>query len=397
MYFLLLILIISISALVIASLSLASISGRCDYYSPPKHTQNISKFDNSISNLEMFCVYHKKYHVREDTFYFTFFGVNEVYSKEKTRNNILEYELDRYNPFLQKRGYMETSVYLHVYWNNLHKGKDMVGFSQYDMKHNQIYDNLDKKTIYLLNTNQPIVKNSKWNSQMFPKIRNLDFLIKSYNKHFEKNYSIKELENQPLSLWQTNIYPVKIYEKLCGWLEKLVDEIYPWSNQPPYETHFGSIGGYTERALSIFNAFEIYEGAPYSNLDIIHGVDAEEKLQYNHKSFLNNYSMDVHCRIVEKSSDKKNYFLVGKEHKNNSIIKANNDGVTQFYYIDEKGNKSKPLMLLGNSSNNEFKWKYNILACNLDDYEIYYQKVDERIYNITFKGAGAGIPKDIII
>ena len=36
--------------------------------------------------------------------------------------------------------------------------------------------------------------------------------------------------------------------------KKLVDEIYPWSNQPPYETHFGSIGGYTERALAIFNA-----------------------------------------------------------------------------------------------------------------------------------------------
>jgi hypothetical protein len=72
---------------------------------------------------------------------------------------------------------------------------------------------------------------------------------------------------------------------LCSWLEKLVDEIYPWSNQPPYETHFGSVGGYTERALSIFNAFEIYEGAPYSNLDITHGVGADVKEQYNEKSF----------------------------------------------------------------------------------------------------------------
>ncbi len=53
------------------------------------------------------------------------------------------------------------------------------------------------------------------------------------------NITIKII--QPLSLWQTNIYPVKTYEKLCSWLEVLVDEIYPWSN----ETHFGSIGGYT--------------------------------------------------------------------------------------------------------------------------------------------------------
>ena len=88
-----------------------------------------------------------------------------------------------------------------------------IGFSQYDMKHNKIYNNLDKKTIYLLNQNRPIVKNGKWNSLMFPKIRNLDFLIKSYNAHFNKKYTMKELENKPLSLWQTNIYPVKIYEK----------------------------------------------------------------------------------------------------------------------------------------------------------------------------------------
>ena len=36
-------------------------------------------FNNLNSNLEMFCVYHKKYYFREDNFYFTFFGVNEVY------------------------------------------------------------------------------------------------------------------------------------------------------------------------------------------------------------------------------------------------------------------------------------------------------------------------------
>ena len=260
--------------------------------------------DNLKSNLEMFCVYHRKYDFRKDNFNFTFFGVNEVYPKEKTPNNILEYELDKYNPFLQKRGYMETSAYLHVYWNNLYKNKDMIGFSQYGMKHDQIYDHLDKKTLYLLNTNKAIVKNGKWNSLMFPKIHNLDFLIKSYNCHFNKSYTIKELENQPLSLWQTNIYPVKIYEKLCGWLEKLVDEIYPWSNQPPYETHFGSIGGYTERALAIFNAFEIYEGISYSNLNIKHRVSAEEKKQSNKNSFLNNYSQDINTKYIDNITGK---------------------------------------------------------------------------------------------
>lgn len=342
-------------------------------------------FDNSVSNLEMFCIYHKKYFLRDDNFYFTFVGVNEVYSKEKNCNNILEYELDNYNPFLQKRGYMETSVYLHVYWNKLYKNKEMIGFSQYDMKHNQIYNNLNNKTIYLLNANKPIVKNNEWNQMMFPELRNLDFLIKSYNSHFDKKYTIKELENQPLSLWQTNIYPVKIYQKLCGWLEKLVEEIYPWSNKPPYETHFGSVGGYTERALSIFNAYEIYEGVSYANLNIEHGIGAEEKEQYNHKSFLNNYSQDIHCKIVEENDDVKNYCIVSIKNEKNSLIKENINGITQLFYIDEQENKSKPLILVGNSGDNKFKWKYNILDCNLDDYEIYYQKINDRIYNIFIK------------
>lgn len=260
-------------------------------------------FEN-YSNVEMFCVYHKQFYIRKDNFYFTFFGVNEVYPKEGGCNTILEYELNKYNPFLQKRGYMETSVYLHVYWNKLYVKRDMVGFSQYDMKHNQMYDKIDKNTIYLLNTDTYIVSDGKWNSLMFPKLRNLDFLLESYNNHFKKTYSMEDLERKPLSLWQTNIYPIKIFEKLCGWLEHVVDEIYPWSNQPPYETHFGSIGGYTERAISIFNAFEIFEGVAHSNLHITHGLGAVEKEQYNNNSFLNRYSQDVHTKYIENVTGK---------------------------------------------------------------------------------------------
>ena len=247
----------------------------------------------------MYCIYHKEYYVREDTFYFCFFGVNETYPKKKNKNNILEYDLDIYDPFLQKRGYMETSVYLHVYWNKLYFGREMVGFSQYDMRHHEKYNNLDKDTIYVLNTNESIVSNGTWHWMLFPHLRNIEFLLNSYNTFYGKSYSISHLENMPFTLWQTNMYPVKIYEKLCLWLELLVKDIYPWSNLPPYETHFGSIGGYTERAISIFNAFEIYEGVTYKNLNIYHGEGAFEKEQYNKRSFLNNYSQDIHTKLIE--------------------------------------------------------------------------------------------------
>ena len=102
--------------------------------------------------MVMFCVFHREFFLRDDNRNFIFFGVNEAYCKkiEKGANVIYEYELEIYNPFLQKRGYMETSAYLHVYWNKLYKNNDMVGFSQYDMIHYNNYDNLNTDTIYLL-------------------------------------------------------------------------------------------------------------------------------------------------------------------------------------------------------------------------------------------------------
>jgi hypothetical protein len=91
----------------------------------------------------MFCVFHREFFLRDDNRDFIFFGVNEAFRKnnKKENNVIYEYELEKYNPFLQKRGYMETSAYLHVYWNKLYKNNDMVGFSQYDMIHYNKYDN----------------------------------------------------------------------------------------------------------------------------------------------------------------------------------------------------------------------------------------------------------------
>jgi hypothetical protein len=309
--------------------------------------------ENIINDKDfvMFCVFHKNFNdYFTSNHNFIYFGVNEIYEKNKNKNKnvILEYELDKYNPLLQKRGYMETSAYLHVYWNNLHKNKKMIGFCQYDMEHNDNYNELEIDKIYLLNANQYIVKNKEWNNSMFPNIRNLNFLIKSYNTFFKKNYSIHELENIPLSLWQTNIYPIQIYEKLCKWLEVLVEEIYPWSNETPYETHFGSIGGYTERALSIFNAFQIYEGTKYKNLNINHIDTFIFKEQYNKKSFLNNYSQDIHTKFIEnitgqyKEVDfcmfKSQCFLNGLNY---SCERIHKNGVNGLYFKREDWNNHK--------------------------------------------------------
>jgi hypothetical protein len=287
--------------------------------------ENYSKVEHK--KTIMFCVFHKKYFIRENNKDFIFYGVNEVYSKEEqnkhSENVILEYELPIYNPFLQKRGYMETSAYLHVYWNKLYLNSKMVGFSQYDMTHYNlpsnateewssteqtvsedinIYNNLHEDSIYLLRFDENygnMINNGMWNYFAHSNEFNLIYIIYSYNKFFNKKYSTKELENKPFSLFQTNIYPVKIYEKLCSWLEVLVEEIYPWCNRPPYGTHFGFIGGYTERALSIFNAFEIHEGVNFYKLNIIHKQEELYREQYEKGSFLNFYSQNIYTKYIE--------------------------------------------------------------------------------------------------
>jgi hypothetical protein len=360
----------------------------------------------------MYCVYHRTKYESDNSKNFIFVGVNEIYPKEKTNENtVFEYELQKYNPFLQKRGYMETSVYLHVYWNNLHKNKNMIGISQYDMKHNENYDKLETDKIYILNTSQYIVSEQKWNNLMFYQIRNLDFLITSYNRFFNKSYSTKELEKMPLSLWQTNIYPVTIYEKLCKWLEILVEEIYPWSNENPYETHFGSIGGYTERALSIFNAFEIYEGRQYKNLNIEHTLGSEiPREQYNKQSFLNKYSQDIHTKFIKNITTPDNDFnfsmfksqcylneihysceRINKNGKNGLYFKRDDLITYRKHAFDIEGEDPRMVILndkvyvIFTCETNYKHMKRGICVTEFDNYNPIVMKLKNNIFNVVEK------------
>ncbi len=344
--------------------------------------------------LKIFVVYHKIYYaklyskVSEDYFNNTinFFGVNEIYYKKESKNVILEHNLPIYNPFLQKRGYMETSAYLHIFWNKLYLNNDFIGICQYDMDHNKEYTDLNSNTIYILNSYKKIVLNNKWNNMMFPQLRNLDYLIKSYNTFFKKSYNIQTLNNLPLSLWQTNIYPSRIFYKLCKWLEVLVEEIYPWCNQPPYEIHWGSIGGYTERAISIFNAFEIYEGCNFENLCFSH-LNLMIKEQYNSNSFLNNYDYNIYSKLILSNNLTNLQEVCMEVNEGISIIRDNINGITNLYLINKDGehiHKSKPIMLIVNQNSN-FKKLHNILHDKLDEYTFYYKIINPSEYELYLK------------
>jgi len=276
-------------------------------------SENQNQNQNQNQNLKIFIVYHQV--VDEDILFakyseeyikktFAYYCVNEVIEKYETPKRyglpiIYEYELPKYNAFLQLRHYMETSAYLHIYKNNLHKDLDFIGICQYDMLHTEEYKNLQKDRVYILDSGEPIALNGVWNKNMFPKIRNIDFLMESYNKFFGKMYTVDKLNNAPLSLWQTNIYPTSIFEKLCSWLTVLVDEVYPWSIEPPYETHWGVMGGYTERAIALFNAIEIIErDCKFGLFNLLH-TEMCNKMQYDKKIFLNYYDYNVYTKYVD--------------------------------------------------------------------------------------------------
>ena len=78
-----------------------------------------------MNKLNIFIVYHKN--IQPDNIFsncyteediknnFTFYGVNEIHEKNiknnKNYNEILEYNLSIYDPFLQKRGYMDLCLF----------------------------------------------------------------------------------------------------------------------------------------------------------------------------------------------------------------------------------------------------------------------------------------------
>lgn len=202
-----------------------------------------------------------------------YFGVNKNYKKKYILTNdgkfellgkhndvYLEHTLPHHDDSIQERGFMETSAYLHIYRNQLHLPYEFIGIAQYDMiwsnKAMQRLKSLNQKRKVLARTKGTIFSKGRWHPLMFAKRYPLDFVIDSYNKFFHTKHTKEDLEGRPLTLWQTYFMHRSVFEDLSSWLSVLVDEVYPWANRFPYETHWGFISGLSERAESIFFALQ---------------------------------------------------------------------------------------------------------------------------------------------
>jgi len=266
-----------------------------------------------MSSLKIFVVFHQTLDQRlifphftdaEIAKWFVFYGVNiektnkKMIGKDGIENTdlantpgvTLEYQLDSYNPELQKLGYMETSCFLHILSNNLFPELDLIGVTQYDMRWTEKSASLLRKIARgeshegLIHKIKRLVRRAIHPKSVSPQIAyaqvagtimdstgqlspmtasyafNWPYLIESYNHFFGTHWSMNDLRNQPLTLWQTYLLPRAVFINLANWLKTFVDEVTPWANQAPYETHWGVLGGYTERAEALFIALQVKSG-----------------------------------------------------------------------------------------------------------------------------------------
>ena len=171
-------------------------------------------------------------------------------------------ELGNFNANLEKRGYKETSTIYHLYINKLYQGLDYIGFAQYDMGvGDYCFDTVKQKLV-----NNP-GKNYIFYMEKVPMIHSdglvynffhpaTELLINSYNRHFGTNYTIDGLIHNPVTannliLYSTFIIPVKIFEKMMGWIVALLPEI-DFLADKPYP-----IANLTERAFGLALALEL--------------------------------------------------------------------------------------------------------------------------------------------
>ena len=213
--------------------------------------------------------------------YFVLYGVNASYpTKRVTKrdgraliagpqvsNALLEYQLPWHDESIQSRGFMETSCYVHLLNNAIHEPYDYIGVAQYDMRWPEPAAALvaaepsgGRNVAYGMILGIIMNPQGQFHPLAFADRRNWAFLLQSYNRFFHRNWDARMLVNKPFTLFQTYLLPRQEFADLAAWLSVLCTEVYPWATEPPYETHWGSLSGFTERAESLFIAARMQEG-----------------------------------------------------------------------------------------------------------------------------------------
>jgi hypothetical protein len=254
-------------------------------------------------NIQIFVVFHQaiderlifpSFSPREIEQWFVLYAVNHEYPKKRiTRTDghtfqargdtprvVFEYALDWFDPALQERGFCETSCYVHLLKNKLCQHFDYVGVCQYDTRWPPAAAEVVRSVaqaprsaegaLFGVTWGDLIDAEGRFNEAAYAEKRDWKFLLASYNRFFGKSWDMDILRHKPLTLFQTYLLPRDEFVALARWLTVLCDEVYPWACELPYETHWGTLGGYTERAESLFVAARMHEGQTLRPLPVFH-------------------------------------------------------------------------------------------------------------------------------
>ena len=236
-------------------------------------------------NIQFFVCFHKKIFLElykissiENETYLTFYGVKDKDKDIETNKNIIyEYELEYYNPALQRNKYNEGSCIYHIYKNNIYKKYDYIGFCQYDMIFSEsIFTNIESNisknsnTIFYLDFFQWAFLGGQ--TTIITDYHNIQSGLKSYNEFFNKNYTTEILISNKMIICNTFLIPKKMFEKMMSWLIFYFRDDINTINICENGHHFDP-GHMIEALTSMFLSLEISEGAIYAKLNLEHNHD----------------------------------------------------------------------------------------------------------------------------
>jgi len=260
--------------------------------------------------IRIFIVFHKvfdecvlrHFSSTERKNWFVPYAVNEAHSKRVIDRTGMSHELDagcrdfclfeynqvNYFPELQRSGFMETSCYVHVLANQLADDVDYIGVCQYDMRWTEEATALVRELSQVpsgrpygfgISVGPMMASSGEMHPLAFTALRNWSFLLNHYNRFFSTNLAPSMLIQKPFTLYQTYLLPKHEFFALAAWLQQLCKDVFPWACSPPYETHWGSLGGYTERAASLFFAARVHtQQLIFSGLPLDHDETISETL-----------------------------------------------------------------------------------------------------------------------
>lgn len=236
----------------------------------------ISQRKKEDIKIQMFVCFHKNIHPSsyplklEERKHLTYYGVRDK-DPSNPENIIYEYDLEYFNPDLQRKKYNEASCIYHVYTNKLYLSYDYVGFCQYDM----VFDKDIFKNIKSQITKEPntifYMDFFKWQFIGGQQIIIRDFGsikngLETYNKTFHTNFNETHLIDK-MPICNTFLMPKRMYEKYMYWILYYYGENININN-PEFDN-----GHMIEALTGMFLCLETYQGAVFCKMDLRNDVD----------------------------------------------------------------------------------------------------------------------------